>query len=52
MTPGVFTGYAPTIIGDPDDPDEVFMQRITHAVTPITKTTSRYYWAISNVFSR
>lgn len=51
VSPGVFTGIAPTVIGDPDDPDEVFMQRITHVVTPVTKTTSRYYWAISMDFA-
>lgn len=51
VSPGVFTGSAPTIIGDPDEPDEVFMQRITHCVTPVTQTSARYYWAISNDFA-
>lgn len=51
VSPAVFAGSAPIVIGDPDDPDEVFEQRITHAVTPVTKTTSRYYWAISNDFA-
>lgn len=51
MSPGVFKGYAPIIIGAEDDPDrEVYDNFVMHYLTPETKTSSHYYWSITNNF--
>lgn len=52
MSPGVFMGYAPVYVGAEDDPErEVFNQYVMHYVTPETKTTSHYYWSITNDYN-
>jgi len=52
MSPGVFRGYAPIIIGAEDDPNrEVFNSFVMYYLTPETATTSHYYWSITNDFN-
>lgn len=52
VSPGVFKGYAPIIAGEPDAADrEVYGQHIMHYLTPETKTTTHYWWSISNDFA-
>lgn len=51
ISPGVFKGYAPIKVGDPDAEDrEIFSQYIMHYVTPESSTTTHYWWSISNDF--
>ena len=48
VTPGIFTGLAPTYIGAEDDPDRMVLnQIINHYVTPETESTSHYWWSMS-----
>lgn len=50
-SPGVFEGYAPIYVGDPEGEREVFKQHIMHYVTPETRSTTHYFWSISNDFA-
>ena len=51
-SPGVFKGYAPVHIGAADDPERLtFNSYIMHYLTPETRTSSHYYWSISNDFN-
>ena len=52
MSPGVFRGYAPVYIGAEGDPDrEVFNSHIMHYLTPETRTSTHYYWSITNDYN-
>ena len=52
MSPGVFRGFAPVYVGAEGDPDrEVFSSYVMHYLTPETKTTSHYYWSITNDYN-
>lgn len=52
VSPGVFYALAPITIGEPDDPDGITLnQYVMHYFTPETKTTSHYWWSISNDFN-
>ncbi|MCG8443321.1 MAG: aromatic ring-hydroxylating dioxygenase subunit alpha [Caulobacterales bacterium] len=52
VSPGVFKGYAPIHVGEPDAPDrETYTQHVTHYLTPETKTSTHYYWSMSNDFA-
>ncbi len=47
LSPGVFQGYAPTLI-DPDSDDPIVLeQHIMHYVTPETKSSCHYFWSIT-----
>ncbi len=51
-SPGVFNGYAPIFVGDPDsDERQTFKQHIVHYMTPETRTSTHYYWSISNDYA-
>ena len=53
LTPGIFLGNAPVIVGEEGDPDRrAFNQRIAHYVTPETETTSHYWWSMSLDFEQ
>ncbi len=52
VSPGVFQGYAPIIVGEPDtDGREVFETHIMHFLTPETATSAHYWWSVSNDFA-
>lgn len=52
ISPGVFKGNAPIHVGAPDDPDrEVFQQYIVHYLTPETRTSTHYWWSVTNDFA-
>ncbi|MEM7704510.1 MAG: aromatic ring-hydroxylating dioxygenase subunit alpha [Pseudomonadota bacterium] len=52
VSPGVFKGYAPIYVGEPDAPDrEVFKQHIMHYLTPETRSSTHYWWSMSNDFA-
>ena len=52
MSPGVFRGYAPIYVGAEDDPDrKVYNTYIMHYLTPESRTTSHYYWSITNDYN-
>ncbi|MEM8730423.1 MAG: Rieske 2Fe-2S domain-containing protein [Pseudomonadota bacterium] len=52
VSPGVFKGFAPIIVGAADDPDrEVFGQHIMHFMTPETRTKTHYWWSISGDYA-
>ncbi len=49
VSPGVFKGYAPIYVGDPDAGErDVYKQHIIHYMTPETRTSTHYFWSISN----
>ncbi len=49
LSPCVHRGYAPIYIGAEDDPDrEVIPSYILHYMTPETRTTTHYFWSITN----
>ena len=52
ISPGVCKGYAPISVGDAGSGDrEVYEQFIMHLLTPETKSTCHYWWAISNNYA-
>ncbi|MEM7282656.1 MAG: Rieske 2Fe-2S domain-containing protein [Pseudomonadota bacterium] len=52
ISPGVFKGYAPLHAGKPDSDDrEVYETYVMHYLTPETKSTTHYWWSISNDFA-
>ncbi|MEL7536505.1 MAG: aromatic ring-hydroxylating dioxygenase subunit alpha [Pseudomonadota bacterium] len=52
ISPGVFKGYAPIFIGEPDAPDrEVYQQHIVHYLTPETRSSTHYFWSMTNDFA-
>lgn len=52
LSPGVCKGYAPISVGDANSADhEVYEQFIMHFLTPETKSTSHYWWSISNNYA-
>lgn len=52
VSPGVFQGYAPIFVGDPQSDDrEVFKAHIMHFLTPETPSSTHYWWSVSNNFA-
>lgn len=53
VSPGVFKGYAPIFAGEKGAPgSKVFNQHVMHYLTPETKSTSHYWWSISNDYAQ
>lgn len=49
VSPGVFKGYAPVIIGaEGDDDYQVLKSHVMHYLTPETMNTSHYWYSFSN----
>ncbi|MEM9403842.1 MAG: aromatic ring-hydroxylating dioxygenase subunit alpha [Pseudomonadota bacterium] len=52
VSPGVFKGYAPIYVGEPEAEDRtVYGQHIIHYLTPETKDSTHYFWSMSNDFA-
>ncbi|MEM7281328.1 MAG: aromatic ring-hydroxylating dioxygenase subunit alpha [Pseudomonadota bacterium] len=53
VSPGVFKGYAPIIVGEEGDEDyQVFKSYIMHYLTPETMSSSHYWFSVSNDFAQ
>ena len=51
LSPGVFRGYGPTFYKDEDGKRASLDSFIMHFLTPETRSTSHYWWSISNNYA-
>ena len=51
VSPGIFKGYGPVFYNDKDGNRASLDSYIMHYLTPETRTTSHYWWSISNNFA-
>ncbi|MCZ4296448.1 Rieske 2Fe-2S domain-containing protein [Henriciella marina] len=51
VSPGIFKGYAPVFYTDKDGKRAALESFVMHYLTPETRSTSHYWWSISNNYA-